>query len=345
MTRVSDSEIAAARAVPIAAVVGAVTQLSRDFALCCFHQERSPSLHVDRKRNLFCCFGCGAKGDGIEFVRRAQGVDFAEAVRQLSGGDKCSSWNTRGIRPHVVEKAPRETETPSLVSDLWRTADAPKLAELYLWSRGLRVRPRALPAALRGHRAVLWAEEAGDEKPAVAPPWRAWWSPRTRTWWHGVEQPAVLAAVSDERGTVTALQRVWVRDTVVFDGSGWPSKGAQEAGLTAPKKTLGSMGTGAVRLADAGETLGLAEGFESALSAAELWRLPVWATLGAHRLGAVALPDVVHRVVIFADSGDAGEAAAAKACTAYRRRGYAAEAVFPELGRLDWNDQLRAELA
>jgi hypothetical protein len=63
----------------------------------------------------------------------------------------------------------------------------------------------------------------------------------------------------------------------------------------------------------------------------------VWATLGAQRLGTIQLPDVVHQVVIFGDSGAAGEKAAAAACTAYRRRGYQCDVVFPERGS-DFNE-------
>jgi hypothetical protein len=98
------------------------------------------------------------------------------------------------------------------------------------------------------------------------------------------------------------------------------------------------MGNGAVRLAAAGETLGLCEGVESALAAAKLYRIPCWAVCGKERLGHVELPQIVRDVVIFGDPDMPGLAAAAKAESTYRRRGYAVQSVFPE--SRDWADML-----
>jgi hypothetical protein len=64
----------------------------REFkALCFFHQERTPSLTVvprtaDPKHvGYFHCFGCGAHGDVIDFVRLVHGVDFPKACEILTG--------------------------------------------------------------------------------------------------------------------------------------------------------------------------------------------------------------------------------------------------------------------
>ena len=51
-------------------------------AVCPFHPDKNPSLHF--KKNLYHCFGCGAGGDVIDFVRRIESVSFIEAVRTLS---------------------------------------------------------------------------------------------------------------------------------------------------------------------------------------------------------------------------------------------------------------------
>lgn len=54
--------------------------------LCPFHAERTPSFSVGKKddREFFRCFGCGAGGDVIEFVRRIDNVGFDYAVRTLA---------------------------------------------------------------------------------------------------------------------------------------------------------------------------------------------------------------------------------------------------------------------
>ncbi len=52
--------------------------------LCPFHTERSPSLSVNAELGLYYCFGCGAKGDVISFVREMDHLDFADAVEKLA---------------------------------------------------------------------------------------------------------------------------------------------------------------------------------------------------------------------------------------------------------------------
>lgn len=53
--------------------------------LCPFHQEKTPSFTVDERRGSFHCFGCGAHGNAIDFVMRAENLGFREAVERLAG--------------------------------------------------------------------------------------------------------------------------------------------------------------------------------------------------------------------------------------------------------------------
>jgi len=52
---------------------------------CPFHRDTRPSLVVYPDTRSFFCFGCRASGDVIDFVRRACGLSFREAVDQLNG--------------------------------------------------------------------------------------------------------------------------------------------------------------------------------------------------------------------------------------------------------------------
>ncbi|NBO19957.1 MAG: DNA primase, partial [Proteobacteria bacterium] len=52
--------------------------------LCPFHNEKSPSFTVNDDKGFFHCFGCGAHGDAIEFVRRFDRLSYPEAVEQLA---------------------------------------------------------------------------------------------------------------------------------------------------------------------------------------------------------------------------------------------------------------------
>jgi len=53
----------------------------REYAgLCPFHHEKTPSFYVVEDKSFFHCFGCGAHGDAIGFVMRADNLDFIEAI-------------------------------------------------------------------------------------------------------------------------------------------------------------------------------------------------------------------------------------------------------------------------
>ncbi|MGH7045036.1 MAG: DNA primase [Stellaceae bacterium] len=75
--------------VPLSDLVGRTVKLTRrgrEFAgLCPFHHEKTPSFYVVADKNFFHCFGCGAHGDAIGFVMRADHLDFLEAVEKLAG--------------------------------------------------------------------------------------------------------------------------------------------------------------------------------------------------------------------------------------------------------------------
>lgn len=52
--------------------------------LCPFHSERTPSFTVFPSTSNFYCFGCGAGGDVINFIRRAENLDYPSAVELLA---------------------------------------------------------------------------------------------------------------------------------------------------------------------------------------------------------------------------------------------------------------------
>lgn len=52
--------------------------------LCPFHHEKTPSFHVVPDKNFYHCFGCGAHGDALKFVREQQNLPFLDAVKLLA---------------------------------------------------------------------------------------------------------------------------------------------------------------------------------------------------------------------------------------------------------------------
>lgn len=73
--------------------------------LCPFHSEKTPSCHIYTDSQSFYCFGCGAGGDVINFIRLMEHLDYVESVKFLAqragipmpddGGDKTSMIKQR----------------------------------------------------------------------------------------------------------------------------------------------------------------------------------------------------------------------------------------------------------
>jgi putative DNA primase/helicase len=151
--------------------------------------------------------------------------------------------------------------------------------------------------------------------------------------------PAMVAAVTDALGGVTAVHETFLT-----------ADGSSKAALEKAKFIIGAPSGGAVRLSRVAEQLGLAEGIESALSAAELHGIPTWAVLSTSGMLGFMVPPSVKRVVIFADRDPINLK------TGKRPGTYAAESLgarlaqqripfriqYPALGFADFNDELRA---
>lgn len=69
-------------------VVGRVVSLKKAGTnykgVCPFHNEKTPSFIVSETKQIFTCFGCGATGDVLTFVKRYYNLDFRGAVEMLA---------------------------------------------------------------------------------------------------------------------------------------------------------------------------------------------------------------------------------------------------------------------
>jgi putative DNA primase/helicase len=141
---------------------------------------------------------------------------------------------------------------------------------------------------------------------------------------------AMLAAVRSDEGVI-AIHRTFL-----------DPRSGKIAQITMPKRALGSLQRGAVRLAmPRGGRLGLAEGIETALAATQLFGIPCWATLGNERFGQVAIPDSIRELHLFVDNDPGGRVAEMKARIAHDRKDRTIIACEPDRRGTDWADVLQ----
>jgi putative DNA primase/helicase len=140
------------------------------------------------------------------------------------------------------------------------------------------------------------------------------------------DMPAMVAAVQRPDGKIVAAQ------TTLLTTAG------KKATVSIPRITTGALGAGAVRLAKAGDVLGIAEGIETALSAMQLSGVPTWACLGAGRMHRVVVPDGVRELHVFGDNDDAGRAAVERTAHANQHRRCVLR--YPARQFKDWNEWL-----
>ncbi|MCG8518481.1 MAG: DNA primase [Pseudomonadales bacterium] len=74
--------------IDLAELIGSRITLKKaggNYKACCpFHDEKTPSFNVRPDKGFYHCFGCGAHGDAISFIREFDGLGFTDAVEELA---------------------------------------------------------------------------------------------------------------------------------------------------------------------------------------------------------------------------------------------------------------------
>jgi putative DNA primase/helicase len=261
-------------------------------------------------RGDFFCRHCGA-GDGFALLQRVFRWTFAEARRRvveaagLSNSPQALAAPVPRVQSGDAPARPAE-RVRRLRRERCAVANCADALD-YLTSRGLWPLPQG--CSLAAHPS---AEYFADGKRIG-------------------RFPALLADVVDVAGELVTLHVTYLH-------------GGRKLADHEPRKILGPMTARegcAVRLMPSGEVLGIAEGIETALSAAITDSLPVWAALNTSLLGKFEPPPGVRTLVVFADRDVAGLEAAIKLMERLQGR-VKLEARIPTAPANDFNDVLIA---
>lgn len=228
----------------------------------------------------WCDGATGEHGDLLDLIRLNRGCT---ALRDaLDEARSFLSLPESGPGPEPREarhRAPVRRNSPESARRLFARAGSIKgtLAETYLRARGVTAPVDDL-WSLRFHPACYY-READDDEP--------------QRW------PALLAAITDVDGTITAVHRIWLdRD------------GCRKAPVGDPRRSLGPQLGGGVRLGLIGHVVAVGEGIETMLSLrSALPRMPVLAGLSATHLAALELPDCIRRLYVARDNDPEGRRA------------------------------------
>ena len=229
-------------------------------------------------------------------------------MRDLWPARSGDNWDRTRFRAGAHRRVPAPG-TWSRYMALWHDAGAAcgTVVERYLQGRGISI---AVPTTIRFARNL-----------AHRPTHSRW--------------PAMLAMV--ERQSPSGRVPVALHRTFLLPDA------SSKAPVEPAKMALGPVGGGAVRLAEPGEILVVAEGLETALSVFQETGLPTWAALSAGGIERLILPEMplASEVVIAADNDGAGLAAARRAADLWVPLGRRVRIAVPPQPGFDFNDLLQ----
>jgi putative DNA primase/helicase len=251
------------------------------------------------------------RGDGTFFCNRCgagQGIKLAMLFTGITDFKEMATKieAVLGEAPREQVRAQRsEAEHRATMNRLWQGSHPVRAGDhVDQWMRRRGIALDAYPSFLRAHPGLRHRDS-------------------------GTVHPGMLAKVTDATGKPVMLHRTFMTE----DGCKAPVGKVRM--FCQGKVPPGS----AVRLAAPAPTLGVGEGVETCLAAAQMFDVPTWAALSDRGVATFEPPPGTERLIIFGDNDDnmAGQRAAYALASRLRIK---VEVKIPDATGTDWNDAL-----
>lgn len=227
----------------------------------------------------FYCTHCKS-GDGVRLVMLKHRVDFKAAIEMIE-----PLLKTAQILP--FKKSKTDAQKKLAMEGVWKHSRSITLSDPAGKYLNYRTGITEFPSCLRFVEELRYIDD--PHKP------------------HRLF-PGMIARVTDLAGNSVNIHRTYLS----VDG--------EKANVAEPKRIMeGSLPKGsAIRLYSEAEEIGVAEGIESAISASQLFGIPVWATVNSTGLTNWVPPLDVKKVWIFGDNDESYGGQAASYSLAFR---------------------------
>ena len=253
-------------------------------------------------RGTFICNQCGS-GDGYKLLQLVNGWSFKHTADEVR---RCV-----GDAPSVVDverKEDDEARKVAAIRRVWSESVAIESGDPVWRYLRRRVGMDKAPASLRHHPALPYRHHDGSV----------------------THHPAMVAAVTYPDGKAATLHRTYL----TTDG--------QKADVSAPKKLMPgrSLQSTSIKLAGYSESIGIAEGIETALAASAKFGVPAWACVSSALMEQWEPPDDVKRVIVFGDNDlkFGGQASAYRIAHRLACKNLDVEVHIPDVVSKDWAD-------